>query len=329
MSEFPDVRLRRLRKNDAIRKMLGQSMPRPEKFIWPVFVIEGSGKREPIAAMPGQFSVSVDMLCRELEPVVAMGIGGVLLFGVVDDDRKDAEGTYAYNENGLVQQAIIAVKKSFPDFPVHTDVCLCGYTDHGHCGLLKNDTVDNDPTIEVLGKIAVSHAVVGADCVAPSAMMDGQIRAIRHALSAANLDDTLLMSYSTKFGSAMYGPFRSAANSSPSCGNRLAYQASYNDVNQAMRESSMDEAEGADILMVKPALFYLDIIAKIKESTNLPLAAYNVSGEYAMLTATADREWGNLKAMVQESIMALSRAGTDIIISYWANQYDAVIKEDV
>ncbi len=327
MNEFPDVRLRRLRKSDAIRKMVGQPMPRPEKFIWPVFVIEGSGKREPIAAMPGQFSVSVDMLCRELEAVVAMGVGGVLLFGVVDDSRKDAGGSYAYDESGLVQQAIIAVKKNFPGFPVHTDVCLCGYTDHGHCGLLKNDAVDNDPTIEVLGKIAVSHAAVGADCVAPSAMMDGQIRAIRQALAAADLDDTLLMSYSTKFASSMYGPFRSAAKSSPSCGNRLAYQASYNDVNQAMRESVLDEGEGADILMVKPALFYLDIIAKIKASTDLPLAAYNVSGEYAMLIASADRDWGNLKAMVQESIMALSRAGTDIIISYWANQYDEIIRD--
>lgn len=327
MSRFPDMRLRRLRKSDAIRKMIGQPMPRPEKFIWPVFVIEGRGKREPIAAMPGQFSVSVDMLCGELEPVVAMGVGGVLLFGVVDDRRKDAVGSYAYHEKGLVQQAVMVIKKSFPGLLVHTDVCLCGYTDHGHCGLLKNNAVDNDATIDVLGKIAVSHAAAGADCVAPSAMMDGQIRNIRHALAGAEFDDTLLMSYSTKFASAMYGPFRSAANSSPSCGNRLAYQASYNDVSQARRESILDEAEGADILMVKPALFYLDIIAKIKEATNLPLAAYNVSGEYAMLTASADRDWGNLKAMVQESIMAISRAGADIIISYWANQYDALIKD--
>lgn len=328
MSGFPNIRLRRLRKNELIRKMMGKPMPPPEKFIWPVFVIEGNGKREAIDAMPGQYSVSVDMLCRELEPVIAMGVGGVLLFGVIDNSKKDSEGAFAYAENGLVQQAVIAIKKCFPDFPVYTDVCLCGYTDHGHCGLIANDEVDNDSTINILGKIAVSHAAAGADCVAPSAMMDGQVRAIREALSNAKLNDTLLMSYSTKFASAMYGPFRSAAKSAPSSGNRLAYQASYNDINQAIRESTLDEAEGADILMVKPALFYLDIISKIKESTRLPLAAYNVSGEYAMLTASADRNWGNLKAMVQESIMALSRAGTDIIISYWANQYNSVIKEE-
>lgn len=327
MSEYPDVRLRRLRKSEQIRKMVGQPMPKPEKFIWPVFIIEGEGKRTPIDAMPGQFSVSVDQLCKELEPIVAMGIGGVLLFGVVNDDRKDAGGSYAYHENGLVQQAIRMVKRTFPNLLVHTDVCLCGYTDHGHCGLFANDTVDNDATIDILGRIAVSHAAAGADCVAPSAMMDGQIKAIRRELAAANLDDTLLMSYSTKFASAMYGPFRSAANSSPSCGNRLAYQASFNDVNQALRESVLDEVEGADILMVKPALFYLDIISKVKDATNLPLAAYNVSGEYAMLTASADRGWGDLKAMVQESIMAISRSGTDIIISYWANRYDELIKE--
>ena len=329
MSEFPDMRLRRLRKNEAVRRVIGQPIPGPEKFVWPLFIIEGSGRREPISAMPGQFSVSVDMLSRELEPIAAMGIGGVLLFGVIDDSRKDAQGTYAQKEDGLVQRAVAEVKKNFPQLMVHTDVCLCGYTDHGHCGLLRNDAVDNDSTIEILGKIAVSHAAAGADCVAPSAMMDGQIKAIRSALSTANLDDTLLMSYSTKFASAMYGPFRSAANSSPSCGNRLAYQASFNDINQALRESIMDEGEGADILMVKPALFYLDIISKIRESTLLPLAAYNVSGEYAMLTASADRGWGNLRDMVRESIMALSRAGTDIIISYWANRYDELIKEDV
>lgn len=321
MNQYPHLRLRRLRKNEGIRKMMGADLPGLEKFLYPVFVVEGQGKRIPIASMPGQWRLSVDMLRPELEPLVAAGLGGVLLFGVVEAARKDATGAYARDDEGVAQQAIREIRRDFPELLIFNDVCLCGYTDHGHCGPLKADgSVDNDAALEILAKAAVSYAAAGADGVAPSAMMDGQVAAIRRALSEARLDDTILMSYSTKFASAMYGPFRDAAASAPGHGDRRQYQAPYNDLKQALRESAMDEAEGADILMVKPALFYLDIIARIREMTRLPLAAYNVSGEYSMLVAAAERGWGDQGSMVRESIAAISRAGADIIISYWANR---------
>ena len=334
MSIFPETRLRRLRKTEALRKMLGQPLPGPEKFIWPVFVVPGDGKEIPIEAMPGQFRYSVDKLLAALEPVVKMGIGGIMVFGVLEeDDLKSHDGSYAFSEDGLVQQAVHAVKKNFPDLIVFTDVCLCAYTDHGHCGLLdgKGDVL-NDPSIEILGKVAASHAAAGADGVAPSAMMDGQICEIRNSLDDNGFSDTILMSYSTKFASAMYGPFREAADSSPALhagdvlipSDRKSYQLPYNNASEALRESQLDEIEGADILMVKPSLFYLDIIARLKEDTMLPVAAYNVSGEYSMLIASADRGWGDLQAMVCESIAAMHRAGSDIFISYWANQYDKI-----
>jgi len=331
---FPDTRLRRLRKTEALRNMLGEPLPGPEKFIWPVFVISGNNKEISIDAMPGQFRYSLDRLILALEPVVKMGIGGVILFGVVENKAlKSHDGSYAYSSEGLVQKTVAEIKKYYPDLIVFTDVCLCAYTDHGHCGLLdKKGNILNDPSIEILGKIAVSHAVAGADGVAPSAMMDGQICEIRNSLNDEGFIDTILMSYSTKFASAMYGPFREAADSSPA-GNdtdtvipsdRKSYQLPYNNTSEALRESQLDELEGADILMVKPSLFYLDIIAKTRENTMLPLAAYNVSGEYSMLIASADRGWGDLHAMVRESIAALQRAGTDIFISYWANQYKQI-----
>ena len=257
------------------------------------------------------------------------------LFGFMSDagkfDEKHLEMDkhrieYAYRDQGLVQQAVRKVRGRFPELLIFTDVCLCGYTDHGHCGPLNEDgSVDNDTANEILSKTAVSHAAAGADGVAPSAMMDGQVLAIRKALSESKFDDTLIMSYSTKFASAMYGPFREAAGSTPAQGDRRTYQAPYNDIRQALRESRMDEDEGADILMVKPSLFYLDVIAKVREMTHLPLAAYNVSGEYSMLIASAEQGWGNLKAMVRESITAVARAGADIIISYWANRYREVL----
>jgi len=316
-----------MRQTASLRKLLDIPLPGPEKFIWPVFVMEGTGKREPITAMPGQSRLSADELIRDLEPVVASGIGGILIFGLVDDTQKDLVGSAAYADNGVVQQTVRAVRKAYPELLVFTDVCLCAYTSHGHCGkLTAAGSVLNDETNELLARTAVSHAAAGAHAVAPSAMMDGQVESIRDALDTAGLTDTILMSYSTKFASAMYGPFREAEHSAPQKGDRKGYQASYGNTRIALRESELDELEGADILMVKPSLFYLDILAKLRDQTDLPIAVYNVSGEYSMLIATAEKGWGDLRGMVQESITALSRAGADIIISYWANQYDKYIR---
>ena len=328
MSPFPETRLRRLRRTESLRRMLGQPLPGPEKFIWPVFLREGRKVDEPVSAMPGQFRMSADVLLKKLEPVAASGVGGILLFGLTDPSKKDANGSEAFNEKGAVQKAIPLIKKAFPQLTVFTDVCLCAYTDHGHCGPLnKAGEVDNDAALALLQKVAVSHAAAGADCVAPSAMMDGQVLAIREALDEHKLTDTLLMSYSSKFASSMYGPFREAEQSAPGKGDRQGYQAPYNDLRQALRESEFDEDEGADILMVKPALMYLDIIQRLRDSTHLPVAAYNVSGEYSMLIAQADRGWGDLRAMVRESTAAMQRAGTDIFISYWANRYDELLRD--
>lgn len=323
MQSFPSVRLRRLRRNPAVRRMLDAPLPGPEKFLWPVFVVPGEKKRVPIDAMPGQDRLSADELLRDLEKVAKMGVGGILIFGVPGDEGKDSSGTGASRVDGTVQRTCREVKKHFPDLIVATDVCLCAYTDHGHCGPLDHrGDVDNDKALEMLMKTAVSHAESEADWVAPSAMMDGQIQAIRRALDARGFTDTVLMAYSTKFASAMYGPFREAENSAPGKGDRKGYQASYGNLNAAVRESRFDEEEGADILMVKPSLFYLDIIARIRGESLLPLAAYNVSGEYSMLIASAERGWGDLGSMVRESTAALARAGVDIFISYWAKRYD-------
>ena len=325
---FPHIRLRRLRQNDTIRNMLAAPMPGPEKFMWPVFVVEGMGIKQPISAMPGQFRYSVDTLLEAVGEVMAMGIKSLMVFGVVGDERKSPRADYAWNPEGVVQQAVHELKKAYPSLLVFTDVCVCEYTSHGHCGIIDdNGCLDNDPSLELLAKAAVSHARAGSDGVAPSAMLDGQVKAIRTALDGDGLENTILMSYSSKFASAMYGPFREAAGSAPSCGDRKGYQADYRNRRVALRESFEDEAEGADILMVKPALFYLDILSELRQRTELPLAAYNVSGEYSMLNATAERGWGDLKALVRESIYALSRSGTDIFISYWANQYDKFLKD--
>ena len=322
MNTFPDIRLRRLRRTPSLRRLFDIPLPGPEKFIWPVFVVAGRGQRQTIDAMPGQYRYSVDALLKDLRPVVDAGVGGILIFGLVDDGRKDGVGSAAYDERGAVQQAVRAVRAEYPHLVIFTDVCLCAYTTHGHCGPLSTTgDVDNDASNEMLAKTAVAHAAAGADGVAPSAMMDGQVQAIRSALSAAGFQQTLLMSYSTKFASSMYGPFREAEQSAPQHGDRRGYQASYGNARLALRESALDEAEGADILMVKPSLFYMDIIARLRESTELPIAVYNVSGEYSMLIAAADRGWGVLRDMVRESSVALVRSGADLLISYWANRY--------
>ena len=322
--KFPSLRLSRLRQNQSVRNMLDQPVPAAEKFIWPVFVVEGSNKEIPIDSMPGQFRYSLDRLCQAIEPVANMGVGGIMLFASIDSSKKHADAHYVYDDKGLTQQAIKAVKSRFPDLIIFADVCICSYTDHGHCAILdKTGKVISHKSLDALTRAAVSYAECGAH-VAPSAMMDGQISAIRNGLDTNGFIDTILMSYSTKFASAMYGPFREAADCVPGKGDRQGYQAMYGDPRRALLESVLDEDEGADILMVKPSLFYLDILSKIREESLLPLAAYNVSGEYSMLIATADRGWGDLYPMVRESTAALVRAGTDILISYWAKDYDKI-----
>ncbi len=325
---YPHVRLRRLRRTPALRRLFDMPAPGPEKFMWPVFVKEGTGIREPIDAMPGQSRMSADVLLQELDRVVTTGIGSLLVFGLVDGARKDAAGTAAYDDRGAVPQAIRLIRKAFPDLVIASDVCVCAYTSHGHCGpVTPAGDVDNDAANAVLAKMAVAHAAAGADIVAPSAMMDGQVAAIRQALDAQGFQQTLLMSYSTKFASSLYGPFREAEASAPQKGDRRSYQASFADARQAMRESQFDEAEGADLLMLKPSLFYLDILARLRDQTDLPIAAYNVSGEYSMLIAAAERGWGDLGSMVRESTTALCRAGADLLISYWANRYDEIFRK--
>ncbi len=329
MSGFPEMRLRRLRRTAALRDMLSLPAPPPQKFIWPVFMVGGEGRQEPIEAMPGQCRMSADVLIEDLKPLVATGIGGILVFGVVEDDElKDAVGSAACDDRGVVQQAVRRVREHYPELPVFTDVCLCAYTTHGHCGPLDDaGNVDNDAANELLAKVALSHARAGAHVVAPSAMMDGQVRAIRTALDSAEFEQTLIMSYSTKFASHMYGPFRDAERSAPQEGDRTGYQAPFGDLRQALRESELDEQEGADILMVKPSLFYLDVLVRLRGRTDLPIAVYNVSGEYSMLIASADRGWGDLRGMVREATTALLRAGADILISYWANRYNEFFRD--
>lgn len=322
-ASYPNVRLRRLRQSAALRRLFEQEAPSFGKFLWPVFVVAGHDRQERIEAMPGQFRWSVDRLIGELGPHVQRGLGGILLFGVPDAADKQSGGQAAWRADGIVQQAVRRLRPAYPELVIATDVCLCAYTDHGHCGLLDRDgLVDNDGTNAVLARVAVSHAAAGAQVVAPSAMMDGQVAALRQALDEAGLSHTILMSYSTKFASALYGPFRQAERSAPTPGDRRGHQAPHTDLRQALRESEMDAAEGADILMIKPSWFYLDVLTRLREQTRLPIAAYNVSGEYAMVAAAAERGWCDLGAVVRESIHALTRAGADIVISYWASRYE-------
>ncbi|NOY75232.1 MAG: porphobilinogen synthase [Kiritimatiellaeota bacterium] len=324
---FPHTRLRRLRKNSAIRGMLADPMPEPSKLVWPTFVVEGSGVKDEISSMPGQHRYSVDTLLGDVDRLLESGVRSVMLFGVVDGAHKSSDAAYALRDDAVVQRAVVELKRRFPELFVFTDICVCEYTSHGHCGIFSEEgEVLNDPTLELLSKMAVSHTSAGADAVAPSAMMDGQVAAIREALDGNGFQDALIMSYSTKFASSMYGPFRAAADSAPASGDRKSYQADFRNSAAALRESELDESEGADILMVKPALFYLDLISEIKRRSLLPLAAYNVSGEYSMLIASAERGWGDLTMMVRESIAAMARAGTDIIITYWANGYMEILK---
>ena len=312
------IRPRRLRRNATLRNLVAETAVRPESLVYPMFVVEGEGRKEEIASMPGQFRFSVDALLEELESCVALGIRAILLFGI--PDRKDEIASAAYDEDGIVQRAVRAVKAKFPELCVVTDVCLCEYTSHGHCGLLKGNDVDNDPTLELLAKTAVSHARAGADMVAPSDMMDGRVAAIRAALDAAGFQEIPIMAYSAKFASAYYGPFRDAADSAPKFGDRKSYQMDVRNGREAMRETALDLSEGADIVMVKPGLAFLDLVRRTAETSPVPVAVYNVSGEYAMVKAAAKAGWIDGDAVIRENLIAFRRAGADIVITYHAKE---------
>lgn len=311
-------RPRRLRKTPAIRSLVRETRVSKSSLVYPVFVKEGTGIVDPIPSMDGQFHYSPDMLHIELEKVQQAGVPAVLLFGL--PAKKDERGSSAWDADGPVQQALRMAKRDFPGLYLITDVCMCEYTTHGHCGILRGDEVDNDKTLEVLAKTALSHARAGADMVAPSDMMDGRVLALRQALDSGNFSEIPIMSYAVKFSSVFYSPFRDAAGSAPAFGDRKGYQMDYHNPREAIREAALDVEQGADILMVKPALSYLDIVREIKNRFDLPLAAYSVSGEYAMMKAAANGGLLAEAAMVCETAVAMFRAGADILITYYAKE---------
>jgi porphobilinogen synthase len=314
----PIDRLRRLRRTEGLRALAREISLTPEDFIYPLFVRPGRNVREPISSMPGQFRLTVDRLEAEVEEIVRLGIRAVLLFGLAE--RKDPEAREAWEENGLVPHAVRRIKAIAPELVVITDVCVCAYTDHGHCGIVRDGRVDNDATLALLARMALAHAAAGADLVAPSAMMDGQVRAIREALDEAGFVDVGIMAYSAKFASAFYGPFREAADSAPRFGDRRSYQMDPPNAREALREIERDIAQGADIIMVKPALAYLDVIRRARERFDHPLAAYNVSGEYSMVKAAAQMGWLDEERAMMEILIAIKRAGADRIITYFAKE---------
>jgi porphobilinogen synthase len=318
-------RLRRGRTTNAIRRLVRETRLSPEDFVYPLFVVHGSGVRNAIPSMPGQAQLSVDQLPAEAQELRELGIPAVLLFGI--PASKDEQATGAYLPDGIVQQAVRALKQADPALLVITDVCLCEYTSHGHCGIVKDGDVDNDATLPLLARTALSHAQAGAGMVAPSAMMDGQVAAIRQALDENGFGQTPIMAYAAKYASAFYGPFREAAESAPQFGDRCGYQMDPANVREALREIKADVAEGADIVMVKPALAYLDVLARARQRFDLPLAAYNVSGEYAMIKAAAANGWLDEKRVVLEVLTAIKRAGADIVITYHAKDAARWLKE--
>jgi porphobilinogen synthase len=317
-------RPRRLRRTPAIRALVRETRLTPENFLYPLFVIGGRGVRNPIGSMPGVFQMSVDEIVRECEGAKAEGISGVLLFGI--PDSKDDIGSAAYDPEAPVQAAVRAIKREVKDFLVVTDVCLCEYTSHGHCGILNQNELTgeteilNDASVEQLVKAALSHAVAGADIVAPSDMFDGRIGAIRHGLDETGFETTAIMSYAAKYASAFYGPFRDAAGSTPAFGDRRSHQMDPANVEEAMREVALDIEEGADIVMVKPAMAYLDVISRVKQEFGMPTAAYHVSGEYSMLKAAVERGWLDENRAMLEALTAIRRAGAEIIITYYARE---------
>jgi porphobilinogen synthase len=316
MTAFPEFRGRRLRRTPALRRLVRETDLTPARLLLPLFACPGEGFRDPVPSMPGVFRTSTDELVRDGERALAAGLGGVLLFGI--PDSKDEAGTGAWAEDGIVQRAVRELKSRLPELTVVTDVCLCEYTSHGHCGVVHEGGVLNDPTLELLARVAVSHARVGADIVAPSDMMDGRVGAIREALDDDGFEELPIMSYAAKYASAFYGPFRDAADSTPAFGDRRAYQMDPHNQDEAMREVWADIEEGADIVMVKPALPYLDVVHRVKEETGWPVAAYHVSGEYAALMAAAERGWLDGDRVMMESLVSMARAGADILITYWA-----------
>jgi porphobilinogen synthase len=313
---FPRVRMRRLRAGETIRRMVRETRLSPDRLVLPMFAIEGRDASVPIAALPGHARMSPDVAARTAARAYAAGVPAVLLFGVTD--RKDEAASAAYDPSGPAQAAIAAIKDAVPEMVVVTDVCLCAYTDHGHCGVVVDGAVHNDLSLELLARTAVSHADAGADIVAPSDMMDGRVGAIRAALDAEGHEDVAILSYSAKYASAFYGPFREAAGSAPGFGDRRGYQMDPANGREAVRESLLDADEGADMLMVKPAAAYLDVIAAVSAATDRPLAAYHVSGEYAMLKAAAERGWLDERAAALETLTGIARAGADLIITYYA-----------
>lgn len=315
---FPVSRPRRLRRNEIIRRMVRETTLSPADFIYPMFVIEGKGQKKEISSMPGCFQESIDLLVENAREAYSLGVPSVLLFGI--PDHKDEVGSEAYNEDGIVQRAIRAIKDAEPEIYVITDVCLCEYTNHGHCGIIQNGQVMNDPTLELLAKEAITHAAAGADMVAPSDMMDGRVMAIRDTLDDEGYSEIPVMSYAAKYASAFYGPFREAAESTPQFGDRRSYQMDPANRREAMKEVALDIDEGADIVMVKPALSYLDIISDIKRAFDLPVAAYNVSGEYSLVKAAAERDWVDGDRVMMEILTSIKRAGADIILTYHAKE---------
>jgi porphobilinogen synthase len=316
MASFPEFRGRRLRKSAALRRLVRETRLAPEQLVLPMFVRSGSKVRNPIASMPGVFQLSVDELVNDARAAADAGVGGVLLFGI--PDHKDATGTSAWDEKGPVHEAVRALKKEIPSLVVITDVCLCEYTDHGHCGVLRDGHVVNDETLELLAKEAESHAKAGADIVAPSDMMDGRVAAIRAALDDKGFQDTPILAYSAKYAGGFYGPFRDAAESAPKSGDRRGYQMDAANSDEALREVFADIDEGADMVMVKPAGPFLDVIHRVKRETGYPLAAYQVSSEYSTIHAAAEKGWADLDRAMMESLLSIRRAGADVIITYFA-----------
>ncbi len=325
-ARFPQVRPRRLRASASLRRMVRETRLSPDQLMLPLFAVGGRGVTEPIGALPGHARQSPDLLARTAARAARAGVPAVLLFGV--PEAKDEAASGAYDPDGVTQTAIAAIKDAVPDLVVVTDVCLCAYTDHGHCGVVVDGRVHNDQSVELVARTAVSHAQAGADLVAPSDMMDGRVGAIRAALDAEGAEEVGILAYAAKYASAFYGPFREAAGSAPGFGDRRGYQMDPANSREAVREVLLDVAEGADLVMVKPAATYLDVIARVREATMLPVAAYHVSGEYAMIAAAAERGWLDERAAALETLLAIRRAGADVIITYHAERAAAWLGEE-
>ncbi len=313
---FPVTRMRRLRKNENLRRMVRETTLSVDNLIYPLFVTYGKSVKDEIGSMPGNYRFSIDMLLKEVKEVKSLGIPAVILFGI--PEKKDDIGSEAYNPNGIVQRAIKEIKSAVPDLLVITDVCIDEYTSHGHCGIVKGNEILNDPTLKLLSKMAVTHAKAGADMVAPSDMMDGRVGAIRKGLDEKGFTDIPIMSYSAKYASAFYGPFRDACDSSPKFGDRKSYQMDPGNSDEAIREVALDIEEGADIIMVKPAMAFLDIVRRVKDEFNVPVAAYNVSGEYSMVKAAAEKGWIDGEKIMMEILLNIKRAGADMILTYFS-----------